>query len=358
MSTFPLRDFLTENREVRYDLASSSVREISHSESLRLKKQPGFEYTDELDKELRIKISAIYGISTDRVIPLSGAQVSNSLVLMTLFKPGDEIIVESPNYRPLVNLPRRLGLHVKTMKRSFEDDFRIKLDDLKGIVSDDTKAVILTNPHNPSGKYLNEDELTDIQRYLQDREILLIVDEIFKDFIEDDFSAIDLGYNVIITSSLSKVFGMGGVRIGWTASRNKSIMKKINSMKYDLNILNSTYSERLAINVIEKREVFLKEVRGLAKRNLSMVTGWVEGNEFVEWVPPTGGIISFPKLRISTDSLNLSKKAIEEGVLVAPGNFFSEEDTWDDHIRLCFGLKTEDLALGLQRLSRVINRWV
>ncbi len=356
MFTFHLRDFLMDNHQVTYDLASSSVKSISYPREIQSKFRSSLGYTDKLDRELSAKVSTIYDLDAAKIVLLSGAQVANSITLLTLLNSNDEIIVECPNYQPLVNVPRRLGLDVKKIKRRFEDDFHIRLNDLDDLISKDTKALVITNPHNPSGKYLDRGDMKKIQRYLQEKDILLIVDEIFNGFIDDDFSAINLGENVIVTSSLSKVFGMGGVRIGWVVSKNESFVEKINSVKYDFNLLNSTNSEKLAIDVIENREVLLKKVRTLAERNLSMVTGWIEGNDFFEWVPPTGGIISFPKLKNTCDSITFSRRAIEADVLVAPGKFFSEDDEWNNHIRLCFGIKTGDLAVGLQRLSKVVRK--
>ncbi len=353
-STFPLRDFLRENEDVEYNLASSSVRDISIFNDGEYPSSFDTGYTDEYDLKLQKKLSKIYkGVE---VVPLPGTQIANSVAFLTLLEKGEEIIVETPTYQPLLKFPRKLGLKVKPFERLYADGFEIQTDELQNIISSKTKALVLTNPHNPSGVFLDEDKMKEIQQILEDRDILLIVDEIFRDFVKNGTSALKTGDNVIVTSSFSKIFGMGGIRVGWIASRNEELIKKIYSMKYDMNLLNSTLSEKLVLKVLENRDTLLAEVRDLTEKNLSMVRGWIEGNKNIEWVPPSSGIISFPKLKLPCDSYEFSKRALEEGILVSPGGFFSKG--CDDHIRLCFGMETQKLALGLQKLAKVIRTWV
>lgn len=357
-STFSLRDFLRDNKNVEHDLASSSIRNTSISDSGIPKSISDIDigYTDRYDRELEGKICDIYKGRTDTVV-LPGAQISNSLIYLSLFKPGDEVLVESPNYSPLQSIPERIGLKTRTIPRTFEDEFKLNVDDIDRSITENTKALVITNPHNPSGIFMDKKEILNLQRYLKGEDILLVVDEIFRDFIGESSSAALSGDNVVITSSLSKIFGMGGLRIGWVVSQNQEVIEKIYRMKYHLNLLNSTLSEKAALDVFENQESLLKEVRGLAQRNLSMVKGWVTGSEYLEWVPPSSCIISFPRLKIDCDSYDFSKMALKQGVLVTPGLYFSDDDTWSKHIRLCYGIETDVLAVGLQKLSKVFRQW-
>lgn len=355
-TTFPLRDFLVENKEVNFDLASSSVSDISVISDKNIFSSFDTGYSDEYSLELERKLVDMYGKVNDvEIVSLPGAQISNSLVFLTLFDHGDEVLVESPNYEPLVKLPKQLGLKVKTIKRRYDNGFDLKLDELQESISKRTKAVVLTNPHNPSGVFMGKEKLSKIQQFLEERDIVLVVDEIFRDFVKDGPSALEVGRNVVVTSSFSKIFGMGGIRIGWVASRNEGLIEKIHRMKYHMNLLNSTLSERMTLNVLENRETLLTEVRALAQTNHSMVRGWIEGSKHIEWIPPSAGIISFPKFRSPCTSYELAERALKDDVLVSPGRFFSED--CDDHIRLCFGINTQKLAIGIQKLSMVMRTW-
>ncbi len=355
-STFPLKDFLRKNKGVSYDLASSSVRDISVLNGYEINSYFYTGYTDEYNLELEEKISDFYkGVDDLDIVSLPGAQISNSLVFLASFDHGDEVIVESPNYEPLFKFPKKIGLKVVTFKRRFENGFNIKIEELDECISKKTKAVVITNPHNPSGVFLGEEKLKEIQQYLEDKGVLLVVDEIFRDFVKDGSSALEYGSNVVVTSSFSKIFGMGGIRIGWAATRNKELIEQIYQLKFQMNLLNSTLSEKMVLKTLENRETLLTEVRNLIQRNISMINGWIEGSKNLQWVPPSNVNISFPRLKLPCNSYEFSQRALKEGVLVSPGRFFSKD--FDDHIRLCFGMKTQKLALGLQKLSKVIRKW-
>ncbi|MGM0404812.1 MAG: pyridoxal phosphate-dependent aminotransferase [Thermoplasmatota archaeon] len=355
-TTFPLRDFLVKNKDVNYDLASSSLRDISIIGDKDIFSSFDTGYSDEYSLELERRLVNMYEKVNDvEIVSLPGAQISNTLIFLTLFDHGDEILVESPNYKPLVRLPKQLGLKVKTIKRRYENGFDVSVDELQKSISKRTKAVVLTNPHNPSGVFLGKEKLSEIHQLLEERGIVLVVDEIFRDFFKDGNSALEVGSNVVVTSSFSKIFGMGGIRIGWVASRNEDIIQKIHSMKYHMNLLNSTLSEKMILSALDKRETLLSEIRTLAQTNLSMLIGWIEGSKHIEWAPPSGGIISFPKFKVPCTSYELAERALKEDVLVSPGGFFSED--CEDHIRLCFGMDTQKLAIGLKKLSKVMRTW-
>lgn len=355
--SFELRAWLLENEDVTIDLASSSMDSLGLSEIGKIESNFDLGYEENLEKELQKEIRKRIYKNNAEVLTSPGTQPGNFLIMKTLLENGDEVIVEEPCYLPLQNIPKLLGCDVKILDRKYQDGFGIDAESIKKMTTEETKLLAITNPHNPSGLFLDPSDLREVQMFLEERNIPILVDEIYRDFIENSESLVSMGKNMIVTSSLSKVYGMGGSRVGWISSTNEDLIKDIKNLKLQMNLLNSNFSNKVGLFALNERERLLEKAQKLAKKNLSMVEGWIEGNSSVEWVKPSPGIISFPKLNIDFNSKEFAEDAKDNGVLVAPGQFFSSKDRFNNHIRLTFGTDTKNLAMALQRLSMVIDKW-
>ncbi len=353
--SFPLVEWLSDVEGVKYNLASSSVEAITLSELGALEEHLALGYPeDELEERLEDKIANTYEEDVGTVIT-AGAQAANSLIVDALLDSEDEVLVEDPSYTPLQIGPELKGVDVKTFKRSYKDDFKIDLDGIKERCSSDTKMIVLTNPHNPSGVFQHPKDLREISEFIEENDIYLVIDEIYRDFVENGSSGVSISDNVIVTSSLSKIYGLGGLRLGWAVSKDEELIEKLKSVKSYLSPKGPTPTLEIGLMAFEERGRLLERARETAEKGRSLARGWVSGNSSIEWVEPSSGIISFPRLKMEIDGEEFAKRAKKAGVLVAPGSYFSQGSEFDSHIRLTFGKDFTSIVEGFQQLSKVVQ---
>ncbi|MBS3817692.1 MAG: aminotransferase class I/II-fold pyridoxal phosphate-dependent enzyme, partial [Candidatus Thermoplasmatota archaeon] len=312
---FPLVDWLRDDEDINYDLASSSVEPLTLLDLGELKDDLPLGYpAGSLKGKVERMVSNTYE-SDVHLVMTAGAQAANSLIFDTLLEPGDEVLVEDPTYSPLKVAAEFKGADVKTFKRRYEDSFNINFGRIKEISSEETKMIVFTNPHNPSGVFQSRDELEPLVKFSEENDIYLLIDEIYRVFIEEGASAVSLSENVIVTSSLSKIYGLGGLRFGWCASRNEELIENLKTFKDYLSPSNPTPSLEIASMAFQNRESLLERARNVAEKGKNLARGWIKGTSEIEWIEPSQGIISFPKLDIEMSSEEFAKEAKRSGVL-------------------------------------------
>ncbi len=312
MMSFPLLDWLLNNKDTRYDLASSAMPPSSLGEVKCLEPSMALGVDPGITMELEDAIGSLYGDDV-HVIVTSGTQAANTLVLSTLLRPGDTVLTEEPAYPPLQIVPSMLGMKLELLGRSFEDGFQVRENVLDDRISSRPRMVVLTDPHNPSGVHMGPKAMANIYETLEKWESLLLVDEVYRDFIPSSKSALELGDNVLVTSSLSKAYGFAGLRMGWVASRNIELIKRLRRAKEHLMPCNSVLSEKVALEIIKNRERYISVSRHVARCNLKLVKGWVNETQGVRWVEPAQGIISFPRLDIPVSTTDFATEARDRG---------------------------------------------
>lgn len=353
--SFPLLGWLTDLEGVRFNLASSSVKARSLSEWGSIGKDMVLGYPeDELEERVEKRIAKTYEADVYTAVT-PGAQAANSLVFDVLLEQRDEVLVEDPAYTPLQTAPALKGAEVKYFKRRYEDGFELDIKKIKETCSSDTRMIVITNPHNPSGVFQRPKDLQELDSFIEENDIYLLVDEIYRDFVKGGRSSAFISNNVIVTSSLSKVYGLGGLRFGWAASKDEELIADIKTIKSHLCPNNPTITLEMGLKALEERDRYLSSARETADKGRSLARGWIKGTSEVEWVEPSPGIISFPRLKMDIDGEEFAKRAKEAGVLVAPGSYFSHDGDFDSHIRLTFGKDFTSVVQGFQQLSKIVQ---
>jgi len=350
----PLIDWLVENEDISYNLASSSIPDYELSSGSIIEKGHLLGHDHEIEDEIVEKISSFYEKDVSPITTF-GAQSANFLSLLTVLEKDSNVIIEDPTYLPIQKMAESMNNEVRILNRKYDNRFKIDIDELKEKIDENTRAVVLTNPHNPSGLYTEIEEMKELQNILMDNDAYLVVDEVFRDILNDTKSAISLGKNVISTNSLSKVYGMGGIRFGWTVTRDEKLAKNMDSTKLLSITSTSSISEKIALNEFRRKEEIIRRSRKIADQGKSVVKDWIEEENNVKWIEPSGGIISFPRLDISCDSIEFARHARDEGVLVSPGHYFTRTDRFDQNIRLTYGEDPDIIRKGLKKLSKVID---
>lgn len=321
-------------------------------------------------KKLKNAISNLYNenvsekdsIGADNLVISNGAIGSNFLLFYTLVNPNDHVVVIEPSYQQLSSLPNVFSNgHVSKFQLKLEDEYKPDLEKLSKLISENnTKLLVINNPHNPTGVVWDDSILAEITEICRKNDTYLFCDEVYRPLYHSvespPKSIIHFGYEkAISTGSVSKAFSFAGLRVGWIASRDKKLIKALLS-KRDYNTISvSTVDDILASFVLENYKVLLKRNYELCKTNLKLVEQFVEESEGrILWAKPQGGTTCFLKFaNPEIDTYKLTTELAEKhGLLIVPGETF---DNNKGFIRVGFANSTEEITSGLPILKQYLK---
>ena len=292
----------------------------------------------------------------ENVIVTSGGSEANFAIMSALCKPGDHVIVEHPNYTSMYEVPRSLGCNVELFKLDFDHAFKPDLDRLEAMVTPETKIVSLTHPNNPTGSMITADELQRIIAIVEKNNTYLLFDETYREMCFDTMlpAASTLSPRVISLSSMSKCYGIPGIRLGWAATQDKDLLAQLLAIREQVSITNNVMSEAIALKVLSDKESLLTKVRKQIKANRDYVSQWIDGQEDFEWVFPEAGVVAFPRLKHSAgvDPEALIVSIVEDyRTFTIPGRCFECDN---HHFRLGFGADLDEIKTGLSNVEHAL----
>ncbi len=354
---FRLLDWiLTSKEKSRYDFANSTIKGITFSEVQEL---TGYEIHGDFDLAvndpfghpiLKDALSDIYGCGTGNIVTSAGGSEANLVSFLALAGPGDEVIVERPGYEPMWEVPEMLGARVVPLERRPEDGFLPDLELLSELVSRRTSMIVLTNLHNPSGVVMRRELVREIADIASDCGAHVLIDEMFLDAADiPERTHAGMG-SVLVTCSVSKLYGLGGSRTGWIIA-DEGTARLCQRAKELCSAASSLLSEIMNGTALKlARRELLSRFRRVADNNKRKVREWMEGMEgILDVVEPDGGIMCFPRYAMEMPSVELGRRLLRErGVLISPGEYFGR----DGHFRLTFLNDEELLKEGLEELEK------
>nr|MDQ3045538.1 aminotransferase class I/II-fold pyridoxal phosphate-dependent enzyme [Chloroflexota bacterium] len=303
---------------------------------------------------LRSAIAATYPATTpDQILVTTGAIEANYLLFHTLLKPGDHVVAVHPAYQQLHSVPQAIGCHVSLWELRDEGGFHYDLDDLRQLVTPQTKLIIVNTPHNPTGAMLREEQLREIYALAEANDAYLLCDEAYR-WLDipggDPFAppARSVGAHGISVGTLSKPFGLPGLRIGWIAATD-DVISACWSMRDYISLSPGKLSDALAVIAIENRDAIIARNQPIIEQNLVTALDWFAAQaDVATWSPPRGGLLALMKFDLPIDSLALANRLAEEySVMLAPGSAFG----YESHLRLGLGQDPEIFAEGLRRTA-------
>jgi aspartate/methionine/tyrosine aminotransferase len=309
--------------------------------------------------ELREHIAALYpGATVDNVLVTVGCAEANYIALQTLLEPGDEIVVMLPNYLQLWGAAHNLGMKVKAFHLREEKGWAPDLDELKDVVSDKTKLITICNPNNPTGYILTQAEMDATVAVAADAGAWLVADEVYSgaERLTDTETPSFWGRydKVMANNSLSKAYGLPGLRIGWMVGPADAVEEAWARHDY-LTIGTTMLANHLAAIALspEVRPRLIQRTRDYIRRGYPILDGWLESHEgLFEIVPPQAAAIAFARYHLEINSSALVQRLCEEqGVLIIPGDHFG----LDHHLRISYGLEPDYLRAGLDRVHSLIS---
>jgi len=303
--------------------------------------------------ELRALI-ARDGLDPADVLVTAGAAPALFLVATTLLEPGSHALVCRPNYATNVETPRAIGADAEYVDLRFEDGWRLDPGRIAAGLRPDTRLVSVCVPHNPTGRTMDEAELRAlavlVERHGTAR---LLVDETYREIVYDRPLplAASLSDRAIGVSSLSKAYGLPGLRIGWITCRDRALGERLLAAKEQVLLAGSVLDETMAARVLARRDDVLPGLLRTMRARRDAVTRWIAGQPHFEWHPPDAGVVCFPRLRPERGAdVEAFYAALQQhGTYVGPGHWFEQDRR---HFRLGFGWPGDDeLAHGLETLT-------
>ncbi len=346
--------------KINYNLAESSVPDVHYSDLRVDLSSLVFSYGDHRGKsELREVIADdAQTLKPENVLVTQGAAQALYCIYTALLKPNDHIVVAHPNYILNVECPRAVGANVELIHQEFENGWNLNVDKLASMVTPDTNIVSITVPHNPTGTMMSADDLTRIIEITRKNGCYLIVDEVYREmtFGPKLPVAASLSENVISVSSMSKSYGLPGIRIGWLITQDVQLYESLLAAKELTTICNSITDEEIAHTVMRNKETFLEQFKDKINRKLAVVTEWMDAEENLEWIKPEGGVVCFPRIKPGI-ALDIDKfySVLKEkyNTFVGPGHWFEVDRRF---MRIGYGwIPLEDLQSGLQCVSKALR---
>jgi aspartate/methionine/tyrosine aminotransferase len=301
---------------------------------------------------LQTAIGKRYGIETDSIVTAAGTSFANHLAIAALINPGNEVVFETPAYEPMLATALFLGADLKRFARTFENGFEVLPEVVEESVTAATRLIVLTNLHNPSSTLTTNDALKRVGEIAKSVNARVLVDEVYMETLFEPHprTAFRLGNEFVITSSLTKTFGLSGLRCGWILAEPELARR--------MWLLNDVFAstpvhvaERLSVLAFEQLETIADDARQLLDRNRELLNGFLDTRADLEAVRPKYGTTMFPRLKSGGTDRFCDLLRTEYETSVVPGRFFE----MPEHFRIGFAGDTENLKEGLTRVARALD---
>ncbi len=303
-------------------------------------------------------ISTLYeGLTEEQILTTNGGIGANNLVLQTIVNSGDKVVSIIPTYQQLYSIPESLGADVTVIYLKKEDEYLPDMELLRKVVTDDTKLITLNNPNNPTGAIIPEEMMLEIVELARKHDAYLMCDEVYRGLSQDGSrqkSVAELYEKGVGTSSMSKVFSLAGLRLGWIATRNQELMEALMSHR-DYSIIScGMLDEIIGAVALEHKDKLLERNIAIIKKNLSILDEWIQKHPRFSYVKPKAGTTALVYYDYDIDSYDFCIGLMEHSkTFVTPGDCFEYEKSF----RIGYASSTEVLIKGLEMMEDYVKRF-
>jgi len=340
--------------KVKYDLALSGILNLPFAEldvklnELELHGDNAYGY-----RPLVEAIAAHRHVAPENVVTISGGtSMANHLAMAALLEREDDVLIEKPTYDPLLAIAEYLGATIKRFPRRFEDGFKIDIVELEKQITPRTRLIVLTNLHNPSSELVEEATLRKIGELAHDVGARVLVDEVYLEVMFENSppSAVSLGPEFVVTSSLTKGYGLSGLRCGWILA-DPEVAKRIRRLDDIFAASAPNVIERLSVLALNQLPKIAGRAKAMLETNRKTLNNFFETRGDLDARSTKFGTTSFPRLSAG-NAEKLSTLLIEKyETAVVPGRFFESPD----HIRIGMCSDPTLFNAGVERLGKALD---
>lgn len=351
----------------KYNIAETCVDSISMNDLFELTGEDKTEFLNRLCArrlsygdieglpEFRKGVCGLYKtLNIENIVPTHGASGANHHVFYSLISPGDRVVSIMPTYQQLYSIPESYGADVQILHLSKENNYLPDLEKLRRLVTPKTKMICINNPNNPTGALMSEQMLREIVEIARSADAWILCDEVYRHLSQEDGwcpSIVDLYEKGISVSSMSKVFSLAGLRLGWIATHDMSAVKSCLSHR-DYNLVScGVFDEMLAAAALKHRDKLLERSRKIVRENLQILDDWVSSEPHVSYVKPQAGTTALVYYDLDISSYEFCEEMYKKtGAFVTPGDCFEVPHS----MRIGYAYGKQDLIDGLKAISEYI----
>lgn len=367
---FKVEEWMNEYETgARYNIAETCVDSVSLDELFELTGENKEEFLNDFscrrltygyiegNPSFKKGICSLYHtIEPEEIVPTHGASGANHHVFYSLIEPGDRVISIMPTYQQLYSIPESYGADVKTLHLKAENGYLPDLNELKKLAIPGTKMICINNPNNPTGSLMSKDLLMQIIEIARSVDAYVLCDEVYRHLTQKDEwceSVADLYEKGISVSSMSKVFSLAGLRLGWIATHDKNVIKDCLSHR-DYNLVScGMFDELLADLALKHSDKLLERNRGIVRTNLAILDQWIQSEPRASYQKPQAGTTALVFYDFDIDSFEFCKRMYHEtGAFVTPGGCFEESHSF----RIGYASDTQELKDGLAAMSSFMRK--
>jgi hypothetical protein len=347
----------------KHNLATSGLLNVPFTEfplqleNLELTAPGGYGY-----EPLIQRLARHAGVPEECVVTATGTSLANHLAMAAVLEPGDEVLIELPVYGPILDVAQYLGARIKRISRRPENEFAINPAEIARAISPETRLIALTNLHNPSGALIPVETLRTVGELAQRAGARVLVDEVYLEMLfgQDAPFCFPIGKCIssagenpfIVTSSLTKVYGLSGLRCGWILASP--------ALAHRMWLLNDLFAaspvhsaERMSVMALDHLEQFRQRARALLASNRVLLGAFLDSRRDLECFRPPAGTVVFPRLTHGDPAAFLKLLREKYETTVVPGEFFE----MPQHFRIGIGGDTAGLRAGLERLGAALDEF-
>lgn len=353
----------------RYNIAETCVDSVSLDELFELTGESKEKFWKEFGSQ-RLTYGYIEGnpsfkegicslyhtLKPDEIVPTHGAAGANHHVFYSLIEPGDRVISIMPTYQQLYSIPESYGADVKMLHLRAENGYLPDLEELKKLAVPGTKMICINNPNNPTGALMSRELLMQIVEIARSVDAYVLCDEVYRHLTQKDEwceSIVDLYEKGISVSSMSKVFSLAGLRLGWIATHDQAVIRTCLSHR-DYNLVScGMFDEQLAGIALKHSDKLLARNQAIVRTNLEILDAWVQAEPHMSYQRPQAGTTALVFYDFDMDSYEFCERMYHEvGAFVTPGDCFEEKHS----IRIGYAGDTQELKDGLAAMSSFLSK--
>lgn len=351
-----------------YNLAETCIDSLKVGELLTLCGKDPAEYLKSL-ADVRLSYSHIFGspdflngvcglyqnIKPENVIPTHGAVGANHQVIITLIEPTDNMVSVMPTYQQHYSIPESIGAEVRILQLKPENKFLPDIEELKRLVDKNTKMITVNNPDNPTGSWIPADVMQQVVDVARSVGAYVLSDEVYRGISEDGsymHSVVDIYEKGISVGSMSKIFSLAGLRMGWIATRDMEAVHLIRERRDYDTVSCGVLDDMLASLALANKDKIYERNSAILLKNREILDKWVNETEGVHYVKPVAGTTALVYYDLDIPSYELCVRLMEEkGLMFTPGSCFELENC----VRIGYAFDSKQLRTGLDKFAEFLK---